>query len=61
MIQGRVKEQYFALRESKANLPDTHLAIQMDFAENFTCFAMNEIQSAYFNATSVTLHPIVVY
>ena len=58
---ARVKTQYSALRILKSNLPDTHLVIQMDFAENFTCGAMNEIQSAYFNPTSVTLHPVVIY
>ena len=57
----RVKLQYLALRELKMNLPDTDLIIQMDFAKNFTCSAMDEIQSAYFDATAVTLHPIVLY
>ena len=33
----------------------------MDFAENYACKSIDEIQSAYWNMTSVTLHPIVVY
>ena len=33
----------------------------MDFAENFSCRSMDEIQTAYWNQTGVTLHPIVVY
>ena len=33
----------------------------MDFAENYQCQTMNEIQSAYWNQTMVTLHSIVIY
>jgi hypothetical protein len=57
----RVKAQYSALRELKENLPKQHLILQMDSAVNFSCASMDEIQSAYWNATSVTLHPVVVY
>ncbi|XP_048247076.1 uncharacterized protein LOC125377504 [Haliotis rufescens] len=58
---GRVKSQYAAFHELKDTLPDGHIIIQMDFAENFTCSSMDEIQSAYWNPTNVTLHPVVVY
>lgn len=33
----------------------------MDFAENFTCSALEEVQSAYWNADMVTLHTSVIY
>lgn len=33
----------------------------MDFAENFTCGALEEVQSAYWNADMVTLHTSVIY
>ena len=33
----------------------------MDFAENYSCKSLEKVQSAYFNQTSVTLHPVVVY
>lgn len=33
----------------------------MDFAENFTCSNANRFQSAYWNSTGVTLHPVVAY
>ena len=33
----------------------------MDFAKNFTCGTSDEIQSAYWNASSVSLHPVEVY
>ncbi|KAK6186926.1 hypothetical protein SNE40_006182 [Patella caerulea] len=57
----RVKDQFKALRDLKENLPAGHVIIQMDFAENFVCQAVDEIQSAYFNSTGVTIHPVVAY
>ena len=33
----------------------------MDFAENYTCQASEEVQSAYWNASMVTSHPAVSY
>jgi hypothetical protein len=35
--------------------------VQMDFAENFSCCSADEVQSAYWNSSAVTLHPVVVY
>jgi len=58
---GRVMKQYTALHDLKENLLANDLRIQMDFAENLTCASMDEVHSAYWNATSVTLQPIVVY
>lgn len=58
---NRVHAQYSALHELKANLPQNELVVQMDFAENFTSSSMDEIRSAYWNATNVSLHPTVVY
>ena len=57
----RVAAQYRALHDLKGTLPQGHVIIQMDFAENFMCQTMDEIQSAYWNATSATLHPVVIY
>lgn len=31
----------------------------MDFAETFTCTSAEEVQSAYWNSSAVTLHPVV--
>ena len=42
-------------------LEDNELIVQMDFAENYSCQSLDEIQSAYWNQTTVTLHPTVVY
>ena len=57
----RVSTQYSQIRTLKEKLPDHHMIIQMDFAENYSCRSLEEVQSAYFNQTTVTLHPMVVY
>jgi hypothetical protein len=33
----------------------------MDFVENYVCSYSEEIQSAYFSKTAVTVHPCVIY
>ena len=58
---ARVKTQYKELAAIKQNLPSDEVLVQMDFAENFTCQSLDEVQSAYWNSTCVTLHPTVVY
>ena len=58
---ARVETQYTQMRHLKKHLPPHHVIIQMDFAENYSCKSMDEIQSAYWNQTSVTLHPMVIY
>ena len=57
----RVREQYNALQSLKANLLANSVIVQMDFAENFACQSADEIQSAYWNATMVTIHPVFAY
>ena len=57
----RVKVQYSAIRTMKETLPNTHAIIQMDFAENYTCQTREDVMSAYWNQSSVTLHPAIVY
>ena len=57
----RVKTQYHQIRHLKENLRVHHMILQMDFAENYSCKSLEEVQSAYFNQTSVTLHPVVAY
>ena len=49
------------MADLKKNLRENDALIQMDFSENFVCQSAEEIQSAYWNSTSVTLHPVVVY
>ncbi|KAK6168588.1 hypothetical protein SNE40_019788 [Patella caerulea] len=57
----RVGKQYNKIKKLKENLPQHQFIIQMDFAENYNCKSVKEIQSAYWNQTSVTLHPVVAY
>ena len=33
----------------------------MDFAEDYRCRSQEEIQSAYWSQTQVTIHPVVAY
>ncbi|XP_052087680.1 uncharacterized protein LOC127724675 [Mytilus californianus] len=58
---SRVRIQYKALTNLKENLPAGNAIVQMDFAENFSSCSADEVQSAYWNSSSVTLHPVVVY
>ena len=60
---SRVKAQYEAFKTLKDKVYDysNHVCVQMDFAENYSIKEMEEVQSAYFNAEMVTLHPVVIY
>ena len=58
---SRVKAQYKAVREIKNRLPTNHVTVQMDFAENWTAHAKEEVQSAYYNQEQFTIHPIVCH
>ena len=57
----KVKCQYEQVKLLKDNLPENHAICQMDFAENYSCGHAEEIQTAYFDKCSVTLHPVVIY
>ena len=59
-VEG-VKNQYNQVKQLKEILPSNQAMVQMDFAEDYKCQSQDEIQSAYWNATQVTLHPTVVY
>ncbi|XP_063966655.1 uncharacterized protein LOC135156857 [Lytechinus pictus] len=58
---GRIAKQYKELRKLRENLKEGEVLVWMDFAENYTCSAMEEVQSAYWNAQSVSLHTMVTY
>jgi hypothetical protein len=57
----RVKNQYSELRKLRQNLPKKEVLVWMDFAENYSCSSVEEVQSAYWNAQMVSLHTMVVY
>ena len=45
---ARVKQQYEQIRHLKLHLPAKHVIAQMDFAQNYTCQSLEEIQSAHY-------------
>ncbi|XP_072023524.1 uncharacterized protein [Amphiura filiformis] len=57
----RVKTQYEQTRLLRQNLPDSHVTVQVDFAENYVCSYAEEVQSAYYSKQQVTLHPAVMH
>ena len=60
-IVTRMKKQHAEIRLIKQQLPKNHVIVHMDFAENYQCKSMEEVQSAYWNMAFVTLHPAVIY
>ena len=52
----RIAAQFRKQKYLKQNLPPNHVYIQMDFAEDCRCRSQNEIQSAYWSPTQVTIH-----
>lgn len=56
-----VRNQYTEIRRLKENLPDGHVVLQVDFSENYTCTSYEEVQSAFWNKSMVTIHPMVAY
>lgn len=57
----RLRAQFQQLKVNKETLKEHHMIVQMDFAENFSCRSLDEVQTAYWNQSSVTLHPVVAY
>ena len=57
----RLRAQYSQLKKNKEKLKKHEMIMQMDFAENYTCRLLDEVQTAYWSLTSVTLHPLVIY
>ena len=58
---SRIGMQFKEQKYLKENLPPNHVYIHMDFAEDYRCRSQNEIQSAYWSPTQVTIHPVVIY
>ncbi|KAL3882341.1 hypothetical protein ACJMK2_028694 [Sinanodonta woodiana] len=56
-----VTSQYNEMRRLREHLPENEVVVWIDFAENYGCVSLEEIQSAYWNATSISLHTMVVY
>ena len=56
----RAGVQYKAFRTLRVSLQPGEVTCQMDFAENWNTDQLNQVQSAYFDRDSVTIHPCVV-
>ena len=58
---SRTGTQFKEQQYLKENLLPNHVYIHMDFAEDYRFRSQNEIQSAYWSPTQVTIHPVVIY
>lgn len=58
---NRIHVQYQEMRKLRETLSGEEIVIWMDFAENYGCTSVEEVQSADWNATAITLHTMVVY
>ena len=58
---SRTAAQFREQEYLKENLPPNHVYIYMDFAKDYRCTSQNEMQSAYWSPTQVTIHPVVMY
>ena len=58
---SRVQTQYKQIRKLRENLPDNEVLLWMDFAENYNCTSVEEVQSAYWNSQMISLHTMVTY
>jgi hypothetical protein len=58
-----VKHQQNTCREYRANLNDEELWLHIDFAENYCCKSLSEVQAAHFGGShaQVSLHTCVAY
>jgi hypothetical protein len=57
---GMLEWQQTQQSACKEQLKPNELMI-MDFSENYKCSFQNEVQSAFFDQTLVTIHPIMCY
>ena len=43
------KEQYEQIKQLKIKMPSSHVVAQHDFAQNYSCQALEEVQIAYWD------------
>ena len=53
--------QYELISLLKERLPQDHVIVQIDFAENYVCNYKDEVAAAYFSKVQVTIHPAVFH
>ncbi|XP_071481542.1 uncharacterized protein [Diadema antillarum] len=59
LFEARWQQKQFALISSCP--PPSAIVTVMDFAENYTCIMQEEVQSAHWYQSQVTVHPFVSY
>ena len=52
------QNQFLAIQQ---DVPESWVVLNMDFAENYSCVAQQEVQSAHWAHNQVTVHPTVAY
>ena len=57
----RANWQYNQFNHMKKNVNDEDCVMVYDFAENFRTQYQDEVQSAHWNYTQTTIHPVVCY
>ena len=57
----RVRTQYDNLAILKETLTKTECTVQVDFAENYVCHYLEEINNAYYSKEQLTVHPAVIH
>ena len=55
------RAQSATFKQTKENINDNELCIQLDFAENYSCCEQNEIQSAYWGYKQITVFTAVAW
>jgi hypothetical protein len=55
------RKQSAFFEEKKSHLHHDEAVIQVDFAENYSCFHQDEVQAAHWNKNQVTIFPVVVW
>ena len=55
------KQQAISFETDKIHLDGKNAVIQMDFSENYTCQWQNEVQSAHWHQTQVTVFTVAIW
>lgn len=58
---SRGQNQYREMKRLRENLPEGEVVLWMDFAENYCCSSVEEVQSAFWNVEMISLHTMVTY
>ena len=57
----RAKWQQSYLKRRKHQMPLQSAVLLIDYAENYNCISQDEVQSAHWSNTSITIHPVMVF